>query len=762
MIFSALAAVALGGHTPPPQAAAARALPPLLFETRDAEGRPAAILRVAGCELRAAAQTWEYALEEPLIGKVSIFRGARESWLTEIPTYRKLTLRRRGQAAPALTLTLRCGSGAEPEVAAVGPLAATVAPALAQAGFLGGSGSDFGSTAATDGSGALYIVGSTGSSEATFPEILGPDLTWNGGTPFGSGDAFVAKLDPTGTTLLYCGFLGGSGNEGAIALAVDSQGRAVLGGQTESTPAQGFPVTVGPDLIYNGGALDGWIARVSADGASLDYCGYVGGPGGDERIAAIAIGAGDVAAFAGHTDSNAPEFPALLGPSTFQAGGLDAVVGRLAASGAAFEMCGFLGGSGNDFATGIAVAPDGGLVLCGITDSDPSSFPVAVGPSLKRSGSFDAFVAKVAFDPITPSVTIPYCGYLGGAAVDAAGSVAVDALGRAFVCGYTYSSPATFPVKFGPSRQFSGGPSSNEFDAFVARIAADGKKLEFCGYVGGSGFDRANEIALDGSGSVYLCGETNSKPNSAVPFPSAGGLSVSAGAFSNAFLAKIAPSGGALLACGSFGGDGVDAATSCAAGSDGNVHLVGQTQSTEATFPTALGPDLTANGSYDAFIATYSFGSPEPPDTLAIFIQSARLTNSSKPSADRVRALGALEWTALSPDGAVDIATESVTVELGPLAAPVSFTIPAGDPRWKRTGPADAPKRLAWSSPPGSTPRLRLVFDLAKRRFLADVTRCELDNPGSDPIALRITAGNDRGSFLAPWRAKSGTVLVLP
>lgn len=751
----------LGGHTPP-QAAAARALPPVLFETRDAEGRPAAVLRAAGRELRAEARTWEYSFEEPLAGKVSIFRGARERWLTELPTYRKLILRRRGETAPALILTLRCGGGAEPEVAAVGPLAATVAPALAQSGFLGGSGSDFGSTAATDASGALYIVGSTGSSEATFPEVLGPDLTWNGGTPFGSGDAFVAKLDPTGATLLYCGFLGGSGNEGAIALAVDSQGRAVLGGQTESTPAQGFPVSVGPDLTYNGGALDGWIARVSADGASLDYCGYVGGPGGDERVAAIAIAAGDVAAFAGHTDSDAPEFPALLGPSTFRSGGLDAVVGRLAASGAAFEMCGFLGGSGNDFATGISVAPDGALVLCGITDSDPSSFPAAVGPSLKRSGSFDAFVAKVAFDPITTSVTIPYCGYLGGAAVDAAGSVAVDALGRAFVCGYTYSSPATFPVKFGPSRQFSGGPSSNEFDAFVARIAADGKKLDFCGYIGGSGFDRANEIALDSSGFVYLCGETNSKPDSTIPFPSAGGLSAAAGAFSNAFLAKIAPSGGALLACGSFGGDGVDAATSCAAGTDGRVHLVGQTQSTEATFPTALGPDPTANGGYDAFVATYNFGAPEPPDTLAVLIQSARLTNSSKPSADRVRAVGTLEWTALSPDGAIDIATESVTVEFGPIAAPVTITIPAGDPRWKRTGPADAPKRLTWSSPPGSAPRLRLVLDLAKRRFVVDFTRCEFGPPIQNPIALRITAGDDRGSFLAPWKEKSANVLSLP
>ena len=116
------------------------------------------------------------------------------------------------------------------------------------AGYIGGSSDDFGDGIAVDSSGNAYVTGYTNSTEATFPVTVGPDLTFNGG-----GDAFVAKVNAAGTALVYCGYIGGSGDDYGYGIAVDSSGNAYVTGFTKSNEAT-FPVTVGPDLTYNGGA----------------------------------------------------------------------------------------------------------------------------------------------------------------------------------------------------------------------------------------------------------------------------------------------------------------------------------------------------------------------------------------------------------------------------------------------------------------------------------------------------------------------------
>src|SRR5207245_5880846 len=101
------------------------------------------------------------------------------------------------------------------------------------------------------------------STEATFPVTVGPDLTYNG-----NADAFVAKVNAAGTALLYCGYIGGSGDEYGFGIAVDSSGNAYVTGYTISTEAT-FPVTVGPDLTYNGGSYDAFVAKVNSAGTAL-------------------------------------------------------------------------------------------------------------------------------------------------------------------------------------------------------------------------------------------------------------------------------------------------------------------------------------------------------------------------------------------------------------------------------------------------------------------------------------------------------------
>jgi hypothetical protein len=148
--------------------------------------------------------------------------------------------------------------------------------ALVYAGFLGGSNDDDGYGIAVDASGSAYVTGLTLSSD--FPAVVGPDTSYNGG-----GDAFVAKVNPSGTALVYAGFLGGSGCDGGYGIAVDASGSAYVTGLTLSSD---FPAVVGPDTSYNGGG-DAFVAKVNPSGTALVYAGFLGGSNDDYGATAL-------------------------------------------------------------------------------------------------------------------------------------------------------------------------------------------------------------------------------------------------------------------------------------------------------------------------------------------------------------------------------------------------------------------------------------------------------------------------------------------
>jgi hypothetical protein len=185
-----------------------------------------------------------------------------------------------------------------------------------------------------DSSGNAYVTGGTGSSD--FPAVVGPDTSYNDG-----GDAFVAKVNPSGTALLYAGFLGGSELGLGLGIAVDSSGNAYVTGETYSSD---FPAVVGPDTSFNGyqRRLRG---QGEPSGTALVYAGFLGGSDWDWG-SGIAVDSSGNAYVTGWTYSS--DFPAVVGPDLSYNGGTDAFVAKVNPAGTALVYAGFLGGSDYD------------------------------------------------------------------------------------------------------------------------------------------------------------------------------------------------------------------------------------------------------------------------------------------------------------------------------------------------------------------------------------------------------------------------------
>lgn len=425
--------------------------------------------------------------------------------------------------------------------------------------ILGGDGADLSFDVAVDGAGYAYFGGVTNSKDDTRPTKGGPDVTANG-----NSDALVGKLDPAGD-IVFCGSFGGSLYDMAEGVAIDGEGHMFVTGMTLSTSFS-FPLKVGPDLTFNGGA-DAFIAKLVVDPTApnvLDnviYSGYIGGALHDAYIynrpdgqyvssGQMAVDAAGAAYISGQTQSNERSFPDgdgfgdVPGADQTYAGMWDAWIAKVRPDGIGLGYATFFGGANEDLAFGMDVDATGAAYFAAWTDSAEDTLHPVVGPDLTFNGNADGMAGKLTPD----GRAFAYLGYIGGAEMDAGIGAKVDAHGRLAVIGYAGSDQTTFPVVGGPDATFN-GTDPEVGDAFVTIVASDpssadvGENLVLSGYIGGALWDEAFWLAFGRDGSLYVVGDTNSGPDT---FPDGGGLAgrtsphaeVAGG--SDAFVVKIA------------------------------------------------------------------------------------------------------------------------------------------------------------------------------------------------------------------------------
>jgi hypothetical protein len=403
--------------------------------------------------------------------------------------------------------------------------------------YLGGPCEDYGRAIAVDAAGNVYVTG----------EING------GGTCASLPGVLVAKLDPNGG-LVYATRIGGSllDSSYGTGIAVDAAGHAYVTGvalTSDFPTTQGAYRTTGCANVYPF-AGDGFVLKMSVDGGTILWSTLLCGQG-DDVPAGIAIDAAGNAYVAGATASS--DFP-LVDPIALTRGGgvvgLSGFVSKVSADGSRLLYSTYLGGSESAVINGIALDATGSVYVTGETNS--VDFPTTPGVIQERpgkrhciAGCTDAFVSKIA-----PSGSaLVYSTYLYGELDDAGNAIAVDADGNAYVVGQTVS--LLFPI-VGAFQSINRGLD----DAFVVKLNADGTRLLYSSYLGGSrsggspstGSDTATGIVLDAAGNAYVAGYTLSydlatTADALQPHLGGGVCDYFGGPCGDAFLAKISAGG---------------------------------------------------------------------------------------------------------------------------------------------------------------------------------------------------------------------------
>jgi len=362
--------------------------------------------------------------------------------------------------------------------------------------FLGGNGEDDATDIAIDDVGNVYVVGFTHS--GNFPTVAAFQTDLMGGP-----SVFVAKLDASGSTLIYSTYLGGTGQDNDAVVAVDSAGSAYVAGGTFSID---FPITPGSFQQNHLGNRDVFVSKLGSDG-SLIYSTFVGGSEFDGQENDIAVDT------TGHayviTELASTDFP--ITPGAFQpayGGGFsDAAVFKVAPAGDTLIYSTYLGGSEHEQSAGpfgIAVDGNGSAHVLGSTGS--FDFPVTPGayqmtmqdqPTSSTNQASDIFVTKL--NPAGDDLV--FSTYIGGTGNEEGHDIAIDDNGNSYITGHTFSTdfPAVNALQ---------NVSGTGWEAIAAKLNANGSALVFSSLLGGSDNDFAERLDVDLQGNMVIVGST--------------------------------------------------------------------------------------------------------------------------------------------------------------------------------------------------------------------------------------------------------------
>ncbi|HJT18207.1 MAG TPA: SBBP repeat-containing protein, partial [Thermoanaerobaculia bacterium] len=470
-------------------------------------------------------------------------------------------------------------------------------PVVSFGTYIGGSGSDTAQAIAVDSSGNIYITGQTQSND--FPVVIA------GGDPIPAGSnylLFVAKLNSTGTTLLYSDWFADDLTSFNIgnAIKVDASGNAFVTGQYS---VSGFSNVI--------------VLRLNASGAKT-FAGVFGGSGETAGYGIAIDGTGD-AYVTGLVDAGASAPPNTTGFQGTPGGDGDAFVEKVntnLAPGSSVVYFSYLGGSLTDQGNAIAIDGSGNAYVAGSTFS--SNFPFTSGAYQKVYGGdlSDAFFAKVSAD----GKSLMYSTLFGGAAFDAAYALAVDAAGNGYIVGYVNGNglPTTAAAyqtawNVGDCRNTATDPATPCGDAFVAKFnpaASGAASLIYSTYLGGPGGEVGSAISLDSAGDAFVAGSTRLAYSPAGSFPTVNPLAGYNSA-DTGFIAELNTSGSALI----FSSYYQSAIKGLVFDGSGNLYVTGDTFSTTGIATT--GTYQTMNrGADDGFIAKIS-GFAVPPSITA-------------------------------------------------------------------------------------------------------------------------------------------------
>lgn len=476
-------------------------------------------------------------------------------------------------------------------------------PVIDYSTYLGGSGQDEGNDIVVDANGYIYVTGWTSSVNFPVEQAIKGNLT-------GTVDAFISVIyPPLGADSLvsstYWGQPSGFGNTEGRAIAINSDNHVLV---TGTTSAQNFPTTPGAlQPVYQPfSGSSGFLSKFDLSKGALLYSTYLMGNGSDEP-ADLAVDTDNNVYISGRTTSTA-NFPITLS-AAYQinnAGSFDGFAMKLGPSGSTYSLrySTYLGGVNNDCASNIAVDSNQNVYLTGTTQSadQPATpqyegFPVHNAYQANHSAGDDAFVTKIN-TRARGSASLAYSTYLGGNGSENAmvqlGGIAFDHTTSSDV----YVTGSTNSVNFPLRGEFDNTLSF--YEVFVTRIdtsQAGDDSLKFSTFLGDTGNDLGNDIAVDNWGRVFVTGRTES-PNFPVVCGSPKGASY------DGFVTMLDWGGSPIRFSTHLGGNSIDAINAIAVDALGVAHVTGITHSWDNWNPPMNGFQLAPLGAGDAFVTT--------------------------------------------------------------------------------------------------------------------------------------------------------------